>query len=90
MKRQQHWYDYLWIASALYLALGFVNILFAWLGLICFFVPLFIAAVKGTKAYCNNYCGRGNYYSFSVASLGCHVSRTSPRGCAPSGFAMDF
>lgn len=24
------WYDYLWIASLLYLLLGFFNILFAW------------------------------------------------------------
>lgn len=70
MKRQQHWYDHLWIASALYLALGFVNILFAWLGLICFFVPLFIAAVKGTKAYCNNYCGRGQLLQLLGGKLG--------------------
>lgn len=33
---KKHWYDYLWIASLLYLALGFFNILFAWLGLLCF------------------------------------------------------
>ena len=26
---QKHWYDYLWIASLLYLILGFFNILFA-------------------------------------------------------------
>ena len=29
---KKHWYDYLWIASLLYLVLGFFNILFAWLG----------------------------------------------------------
>ena len=37
---KKHWYDYLWIASLLYLLLGFFNILFAWLGLLCFFIPL--------------------------------------------------
>ncbi len=37
----------------------FFNILFAWLGLICFFVPLIISIVKGNKSYCNRYCGRG-------------------------------
>ena len=31
---KKHWYDYLWIASLLYLLLGFFNILFAWLGLL--------------------------------------------------------
>lgn len=36
-KNKKHWYDYLWIVSAVYLILGFVNILFAWLGLLCFF-----------------------------------------------------
>ena len=62
MKKKKNWYDYLWITSALYLVLGFVNILFAWLGIICFIVPLVIAATKGNKAYCNKYCGRGQLF----------------------------
>ena len=33
---KKHWYDYLWILSLTYLVLGFFNILFAWLGLLCF------------------------------------------------------
>lgn len=57
------WYDYLWIASVLYLALGFFNIMFAWLGLICFIVPLLIAVFGGSKAYCNRYCGRGQLFN---------------------------
>ena len=32
---KKKWYDYLWIASLAYLVLGFFNILFAWLGLLC-------------------------------------------------------
>ena len=36
MKQQKKWYDYLWIVSLVYLTLGFLNILFAWLGLIFF------------------------------------------------------
>ena len=48
---KKRWYDYLWIASLLYLALGFFNILFAWLGLLCFFIPLIISIVSGTKAF---------------------------------------
>ena len=38
-KGDRHWYDYLWIASMTYLILGFFNIMFAWLGLICFLSP---------------------------------------------------
>jgi hypothetical protein len=48
-KQKKRWYDYLWIASLTYLVLGFFNILFAWLGLICFLVPLIISIAKGTK-----------------------------------------
>lgn len=60
--KNKKWYDYLWISSLLYLILGFFNILFAWLGLLCFFIPLIISIVKGNKAYCNKYCGRGQLF----------------------------
>ena len=46
---KKRWYDYLWIASLLYLMLGFFNILFAWLGLLCFFIPLIISVAGGDK-----------------------------------------
>lgn len=36
--KKKHWYDYLWIVSTLYLILGAFNILFAWLGLICYLI----------------------------------------------------
>lgn len=57
--KKKHWYDFLWIVTSIYLLLGFVNILFAWIGLLCFFIPLFISIFAGTKGYCNTYCGRG-------------------------------
>lgn len=60
--KKKYWYDYLWILSSMYLILGLFNILFAWLGLICFFTPLLISMVKGNKAYCNKYCGRGQLF----------------------------
>lgn len=47
---KKHWYDYLWILSLTYLVLGFFNILFAWLGLLCFFIPLIISVAKEQKA----------------------------------------
>ena len=40
MKKAKHWYDYLWICAILYFTLGFFNILFAWLGMIDFLLPL--------------------------------------------------
>ena len=33
--KAKHWYDYLWVYAIIYFALGFFNILFAWLGMIC-------------------------------------------------------
>lgn len=76
MKKTKKWYDYLWIVSALYLILGFFNILFAWLGLICFFVPLAIAIISGNKSYCNRYCGRGQLFQLLGERL--HLSRNRP------------
>ena len=43
MKKAKHWYDYLWVYAILYFTLGFFNILFAWLGMIDFLLPLFLA-----------------------------------------------
>jgi hypothetical protein len=51
--KNKHWYDYLWIWSIVYFSLGFFNILFAWLGMIDFILPLVIAGVGGNKAFCN-------------------------------------
>lgn len=60
--KKKAWNDYLWIFSLTYLILGFFNIMFGWLGLICFIVPLVISIVKGNKGYCNKYCGRGQLF----------------------------
>ena len=60
--KKKSWNDYLWIFSLTYLILGFFNIMFGWLGLICFIVPLVISVVKGNKGYCNKYCGRGQLF----------------------------
>ncbi len=57
--KKKTWKEYMWILSALYLFLGLFNILFAWLGLQCFTIPLVMAILGKGKAYCNTYCGRG-------------------------------
>ncbi len=76
--KKKHWYDYLWIASSVYLILGFFNILFAWLGLICFFVPLMMAIIAGNKAYCNKYCGRGQLFALLGGKLGISFKKCPP------------
>lgn len=58
-KNKRSLVDYMWVLSSLYLILGMFNILFAWLGMLCFLIPLFMSLKHGTKSYCNKYCGRG-------------------------------
>ena len=73
---KKKWYEYLWIFSATYLILGFINIIFAWIGLLCFLIPLIISIAKGNKAYCNRYCGRGQLFDILGNKL--HLSRNKP------------
>lgn len=84
------WYDYLWIFSTIYLILGFVNILFAWLGLICFITPLAISIIKGNKGYCNRYCGRGQLFSILGGRFGLSRKKDMPRWMVSPWFRYGF
>ena len=85
--KKKHWYDYLWIWTIIYFALGFFNILFAWLGMIDFLMPLFIALFGGSKAFCNHYCGRGQL----LAQCGkCSRNVGAPRFLASKWFRYGF
>lgn len=89
-KQNKHWYDYLWIFSLFYLTMGFFNILFAWLGLICFFLPLLIALIGGNKAYCNRYCGRGQLFSLLGGRFGLSRKQNPPRFLRSKWFRYGF
>ena len=88
--REKHWYDYLWIWALLYFLLGFFNILFAWLGMIDFLLPLGIAVVRGDKAFCNSLCGRGQL--FNRLGGGCKLSsgRPAPKWMSSKWFRVGF
>lgn len=49
---------FLFIITLIYFALGFVNILFAWLGLICMALPLFFLFKDNRKTWCQGMCPR--------------------------------
>ena len=85
--RKKHWYDYLWIWTILYFILGFFNILFAWLGLIDFLIPLMIALFGGGKAFCNRYCGRGQLLA---QCRRCSRQKTAPRWLSSKWFRYGF
>ena len=86
---KKRWNDYLWIWTIIYFALGFFNILFAWLGMIDFLVPLFIAIFGGGKAFCNRYCGRGQLFT-QIGCLGCSRKKPAPKFLASKWFRYGF
>lgn len=90
MTKQKRWYDYLWVASAVYLLLGLFNILFAWLGLICFIIPLVMAVCGKDKAYCNQYCGRGQLFELIGGKWGFSRKKAPPRFLRSKWFRYGF
>ena len=87
---KKYWYDYIWIFSLTYLILGFFNILFAWIGLICFFAPLIFAVVGGNKLYCNRFCGRGQLFSIIGGRFGISRRMDMPAWMKSSWFRYGF
>lgn len=88
--RKRPWYEYLWIVTLIYLGLGFFNILFAWLGMIFFCLPLIIALAGGGKLYCNRYCDRGRFFALLGGKLGLSRRRPTPRWLGSKWFRYGF
>ena len=87
-QKKKHWYDYLWIYTPVYLTLGMFNILFAWLGMIEFLIPLLIALFGGGKLFCNRYCGRGQLFELMGKKLSRH--KAPPRFLSAPWFRYGF
>ena len=88
--KKKMWYDWLWIWTVIYFALGFFNILFAWLGMIDFIVPLVIAFCGGGKAFCNRYCGRGQLFGVIGTKLKCSCNKPTPKWLCSRWFRYGF
>lgn len=89
-KVKRTWKDYMWILSLAYLILGFLNIIFAWLGVICFIVPLILSLGKKGKIYCNQYCGRGQLLEIIGAKLKLSRYRDIPKFLRSKWFRYGF
>lgn len=89
-KEKRQWYDYLWMVTPIYLGLGFFNILFAWLGMIFFCLPLFIAIFGGSKLYCNRYCDRGRFLYLLGGRLGLSRNKPTPDWMRSKAFRYGF
>ena len=87
---KKRWYHYLWVVSLTYLVLGFFNILFAWLGMIDFLLPLGFAVFGGNKYFCNHLCGRGQLLARLGGKWKCSRNRPAPRWMASPWFRYGF
>lgn len=87
---KKRWYDYLWIWSTIYFTLGFFNILFAWLGMIDFLVPLVFALAGGNKRFCNKYCGRGQLFTVLGKNRKCSSGKPTPKWMTSKWFRYGF
>ena len=90
MSKKKHWNDYLWIWTIVYFSLGFFNILFAWLGMIDFILPLLIAFFAGKKTFCSKYCGRGRLFLLLGNNLKCSRNKPTPKWMSSKWFRYGF
>lgn len=90
MKQQHHWYHYLWLWSIFYFSMSFVNILFAWLGLISFCLPLLFAIIGGNKLFCNRYCDRGQLLRVLGSQVGLSRRHKMPAWLKSQTFRYAF
>ena len=90
LNKKKQWYDYLWIWTIIYFALGFFNILFAWLGMIDFILPLIFAIVGGNKWFCNHMCGRGQLFWVLGRNLKCSRKKPAPKWISSKWFRYGF
>ena len=89
-KNKKKFTDYMWILSVAYLTLGLFNILFAWLGLLCFAIPLIISLAGGGKKYCNIYCGRGQMLDLMGTKLKLSRNKDIPKFLKSKWFRYGF
>lgn len=90
MSKKKHWYDYLWIWSIIFFALGFFNIIFAWLGMIDFILPLIFAIFGSNKFFCNHLCGRGQLFTVLPKKFKCSRNKPAPSWMSSKIFRYGF
>lgn len=87
---KKKWYNYLWIYTPIYLILGVFNIMFAWLGMIEFLVPIFISLFGGGKLFCNKYCARGQLFDILGNKLKLSRKKAPPKFLSSPWFRYGF
>lgn len=87
---KRHWYHYLWLYSIFFFAAGYFHIMFAWLGLVSFLLPLVFAFGFGTKGFCNRYCDRGQLLRMFGGQLGFSRGHAMPSWMKGRPFRLAF
>lgn len=59
----KRWDRYLYLVTLLFFTLGFFNIMFAFLGLICLILPFIFLVKDKKKTWCQRYCPRSNLFT---------------------------
>lgn len=88
--KTRRWYNYLWIYTPIYLVLGLFNILFAWLGMIEFIIPLVMVIFNGNKRFCNVYCSRGQLFNLLGNKLKLSRKKNPPKFLSSKWFRYGF
>ncbi len=63
MHLRNGWKHYLYIATIIFFTLGFLNIIFALLGLICLILPFLLLVKTKRKTWCQGYCPRASLFN---------------------------
>jgi hypothetical protein len=70
--------DWIFLGTILFFLLSFVNILFAWLGLICMITPFIMAYKTGKKPWCTSYCPRSSLFTKALSKIS--LGKNPPKG----------
>ncbi|HAJ94575.1 MAG TPA: hypothetical protein DCM41_06740 [Synergistaceae bacterium] len=90
MSMNKSWKDKMWIFSVIYFSLGFFNIIFAWLGMLCFITPILMSIFGKEKAFCNSYCGRGQLFTLLGSGKKMSLNRNLPAFLKSRWFRYGF
>lgn len=88
--KKKKWNDYLWIATITYFTLGIFNILFAWLGILCFMTPFILTFMGRGMLYCNSYCGRSQFLTLLGEKKKLSKNRPTPKILGSKVFRYGF
>lgn len=61
-QNDSNWKNHLYLVTLLFFALGFFNIIFAWLGFLCMLMPFVLLFRDRKKTWCQGNCPRANLY----------------------------